>query len=212
MDPTKQEEPILNIIQIVEKNPLLNIRIEDYNSLNKFIKIATIVLRFLIKRIPKLATRLPEAINQPRTLILQWYLQWEQKEHYADVFNALETQKFHLIIKKFRLVTDQHNLLHCCGRFEFRPVPDTIKYPILLPSSKTSHLTKLIIAQAHENNFHTGTNHTLTTIWKQYWIPCGHAAVYNVIRKCNSCERYTTRPYSQPQESNLPEFRLTPHQ
>ena len=81
MDPTKQEEPILNIIQIVEKNPLLNIQIEDYNSLNKFIKIATIVLRFLIKRIPKLATRLPEAINQPRTLILQWYLQWEQKEH-----------------------------------------------------------------------------------------------------------------------------------
>lgn len=60
----------------------------------------------------------------------------------------------------------------------------------------------------HEQNFHVGTGHTLSSLRHTFWVPSGRAAVYAEIKKCVKCKRYIAQPYRQPSESELPDFRL----
>lgn len=77
--------------------------------------------------------------------------------------------------------------------------------PILLP--KSSHLTRLLVAEIHENNFHVGVSQTLTEIQTRYWIVRGRQTVRHVLSTCLICKRHKVPPYQQI-PSALPQWRL----
>lgn len=40
----------------------------------------------------------------------------------------------------------------------------------LLILSKDQHISKLILKSIHQTLRHSGRNHTLSVLWKKYWI------------------------------------------
>ena len=55
----------------------------------------------------------------------------------------------------------------------------------LLP--KKAYSTTLLIKDVHNQNFHTGTSHTLAQIRSKYWLPQGSTQVKQVLAKCLTC-------------------------
>ena len=63
--------------------------------------------------------------------------------------------------QELEIHTDWNGLLHVKGKM----VPYS---PILLPTK--SHITKLIIEDIHERNYHTNVHLTLATLREKYWV------------------------------------------
>ena len=47
----------------------------------------------------------------------------------------------------------------------------------------------------------------MAALREQWWIPQLRTKVKNVIKNCNICKLYSTKPYGSPQTSNMPTFR-----
>ena len=68
-----------------------------------------------------------------------------------------------------------------------------------------------MIVYFHTKVLHQGTNYMLNKFRQDYWIPAGRASVSSVTCACVVSKRYTTRPFKQPDNSNLPSFQSTLH-
>ena len=102
------------------------------------------------------------------------------------------------------LVDDKDGLQRLRGQFANYKLRYEQQYPVLLRSD--SHLTKLIIWDAHEATMHHGVESTLAWIRRRYWIIKGRKTVKNVLRKCVGCKRYQGKPLQSPASPDLPEF------
>lgn len=82
------------------------------------------------------------------------------------------------------------------------------RFPIVLTSK--SHLTELIIRDAHLKNIHAGLQALLSILYERYWTLSARSTVRRILHKCMVCFR--TKPKS-PQQimKNLPKARVTPH-
>ena len=72
-----------------------------------------------------------------------------------------------------------------------------------------SHLTKLLVRDAHKDNLHSGTSHTLNALRQNYWIPKGFATVKAILKDCITCKKANTRLAAQ-QMAPLPSWRTSP--
>lgn len=81
------------------------------------------------------------------------------------------------------------------------------KHPALLPAK--SHVTHLIIKDAHNRVMHGGPQLTLNQVRQKYWIVNGKGVVRAVLRKCIPCFRYNNQAQQQVM-ANIPEERVTP--
>ena len=61
------------------------------------------------------------------------------------------------------------------GRLANAPVAFCARYPLLLPAK--THLTKLIILQAHRACGHGGIKHTFSTLRQRFWIQKGWSSI-----------------------------------
>ena len=75
---------------------------------------------------------------------------------------------------------------------------------IILPDK--SHLTRLIIRDAHISNLHAGPNQTLAHLRQKYWIIKGMTAVKAETKSCMKCKRIN-KPLCQQKMADLPDFR-----
>lgn len=102
---------------------------------------------------------------------------------------------------------DNNGILRVGGRLENSQLPYNSKHPMILPYE--SHLTKLIILDAHANTMHGGNQLTLTYTRKQYWIINGKKAVRKIIGRCVKCIRFKAKTAEQLM-ANLPPARVSP--
>ena len=54
---------------------------------------------------------------------------------------------------------------------------------------------------------HLGVANTMASVREDWWIPKLTAKVKKVIKNCNICKVYFTKPYGLPSISGLPEYR-----
>ena len=54
---------------------------------------------------------------------------------------------------------------------------------------------------------HLGVANTMASVRENWWIPKLRAKVKKVIKNCNICKVYSTKPYGVPSTSALPEYR-----
>ena len=75
---------------------------------------------------------------------------------------------------------------------------------IILPNK--SHLTQLLIRDAHISNLHTGPNQTLAYLRQKYWIIKGMSTVKAETKSCMTCKRIN-KPMCHQKMADLPDFR-----
>ena len=100
-----------------------------------------------------------------------------------------------------------NGLLRVRGRLHNADIPEESKHSIILP--RKSHVTTLIIRNAHERRGHAGRGHVLTLLRQKYWIVRANSAVRQLIAACVVCRRNKALPQNQKM-ADLPPDRLTP--
>lgn len=98
-------------------------------------------------------------------------------------------------------------LLRVGGRLEQADINPKRKHPILLP--RKSHLTDLIVSDAHEKTLHGGPQLMLNYLRTKYWIIDPKRLVKFYVRRCVRCVRYSSRTTHQLM-GQLPAARVTP--
>lgn len=132
------------------------------------------------------------------------WLRWDQRRNGSDQSQILQKISH---FKNVEVFHDQNGILRCRSRMGNSNLPWDAVEPVVLV--KKSHITKLIILDIHQRNYHVGTAHTLATLRKSYWLVHGRREVYRIIHSdCFKCKRYQAKPYTLPKEGPLPEFRI----
>lgn len=133
-----------------------------------------------------------------------------QKESFSDEMKQLKRQGFVAKGSKLRTlcpILDKNEILRVGGRIDQSAVQYDTKHPIILPGK--SHLTKLIINEAHIKTLHGGPQAMLYYIRTKYWILRGKDAVKLHYRSCVKCLRYSKLKNNQLM-GQIPEVRLKP--
>ena len=99
-------------------------------------------------------------------------------------------------LNKFRLCVEKESLLRIEGRLSnSRDMTEDMKHPLILPSRGA--LTRLVVLQYHEDNFHVGVQYALLSTRKRFWIVNGHASVKRYINQCGKCALDKVKPIRQ---------------
>lgn len=87
-------------------------------------------------------------------------------------------------------------------------VPNSVKHPVIIP--KEHHLTKLLIADCHEETAHQGKGLTINEIRSRgFWIIGVSRTVSSFIRQCVRCCKFR-RPTEEQKMANIPSERIDP--
>ena len=174
------------------------IECDRFSSSTKLYRVTALVLKFIQMLQRKVDS--PELTGADLVKAEEIWIQEAQKM-------LAEEKKFPVLKKEFGLFLDERKLWRCGGRLQNADLPYAAKHPILL--SKTHHLTRLLIREAHIRVQHNGVRETLTEVRSKFWIICGRSVVRMVIHKCVTCKRFEGRPYHTPRQPPLPDFRVT---
>ncbi|XDV39580.1 hypothetical protein PO909_008806 [Leuciscus waleckii] len=98
-------------------------------------------------------------------------------------------------------------LLRVGGRLTRSSLPESIKHPLIL--SKDQNVATLILRHIHQQQGHSGRNHTLSTLRKKYWVTSANSAVRRVITECVCCKKYDGKMQEQ-RMADLPKERILP--
>ena len=133
-------------------------------------------------------------------------LKLTQLFYFKDELVCLESQK--PVHKSSSLYTHNiilHNgVLRVGGRLSQSSLNFEEKHPLILPSAKVSHVSKLMIMYYHEKCLHQGRGITVNTIRRAgYWIVSLVSGVASVIFKCITCRRLY-KPYIVQKMADLP--------
>lgn len=101
---------------------------------------------------------------------------------------------------------DDKEILRVGGRLQQADVMNDMKHPIILPNK--SHLTNLIIADAHDRTIHGGPQLMMNYLRTQYWIVNAKNLIRQHVRKCVVCIRYAAQT-NQQLMGQLPSARVT---
>lgn len=134
-------------------------------------------------------------------------VRFDQTQFFKDDITALAkgiVKKSSHLYKLDRVIVD--GLLRVGGRLSKSALLIETKHPAILP--KSSHTTNLILCHVHEKVGHSGRNHMLSTLHRQYWIPHANAACSKVIKDYIVCQQLFQRPGEQKM-SDLPADRIS---
>lgn len=134
-----------------------------------------------------------------------------QKLYFEEEINQIKS-KAGCVTKKSKLHTlspflDQNGLLRVGGRINQSTAGFDKRHPIIMPSE--SHLTKLIVLDAHHKTLHGGPQIMLNFIRSKYWIIRAREKAKKCYRDCVTCVRYSRQNNNQLM-GQLPKVRLTP--
>ncbi|XP_055922602.1 uncharacterized protein LOC129953417 [Eupeodes corollae] len=132
-----------------------------------------------------------------------------QRLHFNSEIESLTQNKGIPLNSKllmFSPVLDQNSgHLRVGGRLHF--VSSEIQaHPVILP--KSSHISKLIVNDAHKKLFHAGVSSVLTHLRSSYWIIKGRQLVKSEVKSCSICKVLRAMPATQP-FAPLPRDRIT---
>ena len=198
----------VNVTQVCE--PIIDIK--RFSSMEKLLRVTMYVIRFGCP----LAGRNVSVVQQRKRALAKLISQ-EQKIYFPVEFESLQKKNARVepsdaqsglvqrqpesaIPKNSQLIQFnpilEDGLIKMSGRVN--------KNLTILPNK--SHLTQLLIQDAHISNLHTGPNQTLAYLRQKYWIIKGMSAVKAVTKSCMTCKRIN-KPMCQQKMADLPEFR-----
>uniref|UniRef100_A0A182EUR5 Integrase_H2C2 domain-containing protein n=2 Tax=Onchocerca ochengi TaxID=42157 RepID=A0A182EUR5_ONCOC len=191
------------IVHNYEEDKIQFIEAHRFSKWAKVIRVTVWILRF-IKRTCKNAISWLKSLSTSGSNMLkddcnlaEWLL---IRQTQSQNLTSEEIEKWNLFQHK------KDKLWRSNSRLEHSELDNESKYPIYLPNK--SDITKLIILQQHDILYHAGIAHTLSSIWRRFWIPKGRAAIKRTISSCMACKRWKAKPFKLPPMPSLPESRV----
>jgi len=102
---------------------------------------------------------------------------------------------------------DSNGIIRVGGRLRHAPINYNQKHPILLPNNHP--VTRMIIINIHCENFHSGSQLTLSIFNQQFWVLRGRDTIRFQLKRCVVCEKHKGTTLSQIM-GDLPSARVTP--
>ncbi|XP_055931694.1 uncharacterized protein LOC129962029 isoform X2 [Argiope bruennichi] len=196
---------------IAKVNPLNDDLIKRYSSFSKLIRVTAWCLRFLHNYKSALQNRKKDHLNvkelQNATKSLIKIIQMREFEFEINCLQRNKVLPKNNPLLNLNVFLDNDELLRVGGRLKFSDLPDSQKFPLLLP--KKHHFTDTLIEYFHKKALHSGVQTTLYLIRQQYWIPAGQAKVKSVIKRCLTCFRVKNKTIQQMM-GDLPRDRVIP--
>ncbi|XP_071057301.1 uncharacterized protein [Onthophagus taurus] len=179
-----------------------------YSTLNKLLRVTAWCFRIFNRLKFDSVTEVlsPKEINHA----LMFWIRECQKFHFDEEVGTLQEGR---VVKNssslYRLTPflDGEGFLRVTGRLRFAALDWDEKHPIILP--KESRLTTLIIDNHHRGTLHGGTQLTLSSIRRRFWIVGGRVPIRSFIQKCMISAKQRTEA-SQQLMGQLPPSRVTP--
>ncbi|MCP3662859.1 MAG: DUF1759 domain-containing protein [Gammaproteobacteria bacterium] len=198
--------------------PPAGIPIEKFSSMKKLLRVTSWWLKYARKLKERVAQRkggIPKSKNFLPVVsageICRARVLWDryvQNQSFQSVFDQLKDGKIKSgLVKDLNLKLDENCLLRCYGRYSNVELPDTSRFPILMP--KIHPYTRLLIMDSHHKTFHSWTTRTLVEIRKDYWIPQGRQMVQAVLKSCKVCLKQVGGPYQVPLMPAWPKERVS---
>ena len=132
--------------------------ISNHGSYMKLLRITAYVIRFIRNcRRDRISRKSgPLEVNEIQTAVNTWILDC-QESTYTDEMSCLRgAQHRHTKVPRVRqlgLFLDESGLIRCNGRIHNAPIPESAKFPYLIPANHP--LTRLIVLDAQEQLLHS---------------------------------------------------------
>lgn len=141
-----------------------------------------------------------------------FWLKEEQRVYYSRELKELTGKSSRGVekaspIARFNPFLDQEGVLRVGGRLENALIPACQKNPALLPD--VSHLSTLLIREAHERTLHGGPQLVMAFVRQRFWITNLRRAVKTNISRCVVCVRQRSN-VEQQLMAELPSDRVRP--
>ena len=145
-----------------------------YSSYQKLLRITAYILRLIYNCRTRQESRRPgscntEEIQKSALLWIKCCQEQTYPEEYCALTRKQKPNRSLPRIRQLQLYLDENNVIKCKGRMQNAPIPETAKYPMLLPANEP--LTTLLVKEAHQQLLHSGFNSTIAHIRQSIWIP-----------------------------------------
>ena len=140
--------------------------------------------------------------------VIRLLLRNSQIESFGQTYQALAAGKPMAVsdhLNKLSPFLDDQNLMRLKGRLRHADASYEMKHPILL--SAKHPIVRKLIEDAHESNYHEGTEYVRSILQQNYWINELRNALRNVKLKCVKCRKHHVGGV-QPFMADLPKERL----
>ena len=155
----------------------------------KTIRVTAFIFRFLKKCKSKRIDRRKETLITAETeKAIKYWVTKTQK-----MFE--NTEKFNEDQERLNLIKDSEDIYRCNGRIQGEK-------PIYLPSS--AKFTEELVKDAHIQSLHGGVGLTMARVRDKYWVPRLRQLAQWLIKSCNGCRRFHSKPYATPPPGKLP--------
>ncbi|XP_071055024.1 uncharacterized protein [Onthophagus taurus] len=147
--------------------------------------------------------------SEIKNALMFWVRECQLSAFGNELTTIKEGRSLHRSSPLFRLVPfiDGDGFLRVTGRLRFSNLDFDEKHPIILP--RDSRLTTLIIDCHHRLTLHGGTQLTLSSLRRQFWIIGGRVPVRKFIHQCMICAKQRAETTRQLM-GQLPSPRITP--
>lgn len=184
--------------------------LEKYSSLTKLIRVIATCLRFIHNcKYPtqkQYGALHVDAYNKSKQVCIRITQQTEFKEEISHLTSQLPISTKSKLCE-FNPFIDEQNIIRIGGRLDNSNLSYDQKHQILLPAK--SHLTKLIIHDAHLRTEHGGTQLVINLLRKQFWILNARNEVKAITHKCIACHKFRNI-FNEQIMGSLPKSRITP--
>lgn len=200
---TNEEESIRSHLGEVSNDDLF----QKYSSLQKLLRVIAYCRRWLNK-----ATKGTQYLGKVELdEALQCCIRKAQMEGFPEEYKELEQRKpVSCKGSKLRILCpyiDDKGIIRLAGRLKNSGLEEQTKTPIVMPHD--SPLTKLLVAEAHNETLHGGLQLMLNFLRSAYWVIGAKSLVKQHIRKCITCVKNSAPTHNQFMGS-LPSVRCTP--
>lgn len=219
VEPKDQDLEMKVLVHVNLCDEYTKVILNRYSNLHKLKRVIAYCLRFVRICRSRLAKRRSDNVSGPEPSSyltveelkagMNTCIRMSQTLYYSSEILELSSKRY--VTKQSRLYTlnpflDNENVIRVGGRLKNAPIPENIKYPIVL--SDKCHLAYLLVANTHSRTLHGGPQLMLSTLRNSYWILNGKSLVKRYVRSCVTCVRQAPRFLSQLM-GNLPSARVT---
>ena len=195
------------------------IKSDDFSCLHRLLARTVLYLRFVYWLAKKFGrdpgTRFDFSLSELYGQARQLWVKFVQMENYAVELQFCRNNPARIpagmrvptsLLKQLDLRLDQQGILRVGTRLLNADIPDSMKFPVLLP--KDSHFTQLVITATHQRLCHAGVRQVMSSIRGWYWIPHCRRTIGKIVRSCVNCRKVMADFYPVPDPPPLPDFRV----
>lgn len=210
IEDTREEERVTTLTAI--NNNIEEFIWTKYSSLSKMLRVISYCRRFLNFKLPKDKRECFSKIILTREL-QETLLNCIKQVQAIDFKEEIQQLKFQGHVSKGSKlrtlcpIVDDNGVLRVGGRIQKSQVAYDTQHPIILPAK--SHLSRLIVHDAHHRTLHGGPQVMSNYLRSKYWILRAKHLTKKVYRECVTCTRYSKRNATQLM-GQLPQVRVNP--